>query len=125
MRAVLLINQRQPAVVTLTASSLLNAVVQTEPLVTLPTAEEGAGYVVMMVDGTNSARHWALGNVPGSALQQGFRNENTTRGLTILSPYYGPHPPPSSATDPYHVYGQFVFKQPRPTMVFVRCPDDP
>jgi hypothetical protein len=102
----------------------LNAAVQTEPLVTLPAAEEGAGYVVMMVDGTNSARHWALGNVPGSALQQGFRNENTTRGVTILSPYYGPHPPPPSASDPYHVYGQFVFKQPRTIMVFVRCPDD-
>ena len=86
--------------------------VQTEPLVTWPQAELGAGYVVAMIDGTNSARHWLVGNVPGAALRAGFRNENTTAGLTILSPYYGPHPPPPTASDPYHVRAQSTTADP-------------
>ena len=27
-------------------------------------------------DGSNSARHWLVGNVPGKVLRTGFRNEN-------------------------------------------------
>ena len=86
--------------------------VQTEPRVTWPQAELGAGYVVAMIDGTNSARHWLVGNVPGAALRAGFSNENTTAGLTILSPYYGPHPPPPTASDPYHVRAQSTTADP-------------
>jgi hypothetical protein len=37
---------------------------QVEPTVQLADADPRAGYVVMMVDGSNSARHWLLGNVP-------------------------------------------------------------
>ena len=83
------------------------AVVQLEPLVRLSTAEPHSVYTVMMLDGQSSNRHWMLGNVPGSTLQQGFRWENASdMGGTILSPYWGPH----STTN---IYGQFVFRQPR------------
>ena len=64
-------------------------------------------------DGSNSARHWLVGNVPGKVLRTGFRNENTTAGVTILQPYHGPHPPAPGTpgrTDYVHVYGQFVVR---------------
>ena len=92
------------------------AVVQTEPRVTLSTAEAGSGYIVMMLDGQSSNRHWMLGNVPGTLLRAGFANENISGHpaaphLTILSPYWGPH----STTN---VYAQFIFKQPQAVMTF-------
>jgi hypothetical protein len=36
---------------------------QMEPTVKLADADPAAGYVVMMIDGSNAARHWLLGNV--------------------------------------------------------------
>ena len=70
------------------------AVVQTEPRVTLSTAEAASGYVVMMLDGQSSNRHWMLGNVPGTLLSAGFANENISGHpaaphLSILSPPLG------------------------------------
>jgi hypothetical protein len=92
------------------------AVVQTEPRVTLSTAEAASGYVVMMLDGQSSNRHWMLGNVPGTLLSAGFANENISGHpaaphLSILSPYWGPH----STTN---VYAQFIFKQPQAVLSF-------
>ena len=89
---------------------------QVEPMVRLPDADPRAGYVVMMVDGSNAARHWLIGNVPGKVLAAGFNNENATSlaTATILQPYHGPHPPSPGTpgrTDYIHDYGQFVFKQ--------------
>ena len=69
--------------------------------------------MVRTQDGSNSARHWLVGNVPGKVLRTGFRNENTTAGVTILQPYHGPHPPALGTpgrTDYVHVYGQFVVR---------------
>jgi hypothetical protein len=63
------------------------SVVQIEPSVQFAHADPSAGYVVMMLDAATSNRHWLLGNVPGSALRAGFKNENTTPGVEILSPY--------------------------------------
>ena len=94
------------------------AVVQTEPRVTLSTAEAASGYVVMMLDGQSSNRHWMLGNVPGTLLSAGFKIANETISghpaaphLSILSPFWGPH----STTN---VYAQFIFKQPQAVLSF-------
>lgn len=76
--------------------------------------------------GSNSARHWLLGNVPGHVLRSGFSNENTTAGVNIMQPYHGPHPPAPGTpgrTDYVHIYGQFAWKQPTPTIKF--SPMDP
>ena len=92
---------------------------QTEPTITLASADAEAGYAVMMIDGSNSARHFLMGTVPGYALAQGFSSENKTG--TILQPYHGPHPPSPGTpgrTDYIHDYGQFVFKQPSPVLTF-------
>lgn len=79
-----------------------------------------------MRSGSNSARHWLLGNVPGHVLKAGFSNENTTAGVDIMQPFHGPHPPAPGTpgrTDYIHVYGQFAWKQPTPTIKF--APMDP
>ena len=59
--------------------------------------------------------HWRLGAgiEPSLFFATGFRNENTTAGVTILQPYHGPHPPARGTpgrTDYVHVYGQFVVR---------------
>ena len=80
----------------------------------------------VLSSGSNSARHWLLGNVPGHALKAGFSNENATAHIDIMQPYHGPHPPAPGTpgrTDYVHVYGQFAWKQPMPTIKF--APVDP
>jgi hypothetical protein len=80
----------------------------------------------VLSSGSNSARHWLLGNVPGHVLKAGFSSENATAHIDIMQPYHGPHPPAPGTpgrTDYVHVYGQFAWKQPTPTIKF--APMDP
>lgn len=88
---------------------------KSSPIIRYTGAEDGY-YTLMMVDPDAPShknpteaewRHWVVGNIPASTLRSGFND--CTAGISILTKYNEPFPPPSSG---WHRYYFKLYKQP-------------